>query len=103
VSPSLAVARESRERRMRFLVGDRLNPHSRQLKKFADVLLGLLDARMPLSTDPQGRLKDRDRRGKRSSRFFERVREVVRLRLTGENGNDGGGIDKHYPFPLSSS
>src|SRR5262249_43358754 len=102
VSLSLAVASESRERRARFLVCDRLNPHS-QLEKFAGILLGLLDARMPLSTDPQGRLEERDQRGNRSSRFLECVREVVRLRFTGETGNDSGGIDKHYRFPLSSS
>src|SRR5271167_3954130 len=61
MSPSLAIARESRERRMRLLVGDRGRPHSRQLDKFTDVLLGLLDARMPFPADPQGRLEDRDR------------------------------------------
>jgi hypothetical protein len=48
---------------MRLLVGDRGRPHSRQLEKLTDVLLGLLDARMPFPADPQGRLEDRDRRG----------------------------------------
>jgi hypothetical protein len=35
---------------MRLLVGDR----GRQFEKFTDVLLGLLDARMPFPADPEG-------------------------------------------------
>src|SRR5271156_850655 len=53
MSPSLTVPRESRERRMRLRVGDRGRPHSRQLEKFTDVLLGLLDTRMPFPADPR--------------------------------------------------
>src|SRR5208282_4755976 len=101
--PSLAIARESRERHMRLLVADRGRTYSRQIEKITDVLFGLLDARMAFPADPQGRLEDRDRRGDRGRVALQHIGERVGFRLASQDGDDRGCIDEHYAFPLSSS
>ena len=88
---------------MRLLVGDRSRPHTRQLEKFTDVLLGLLDARMPFPAYLQGRLEDCDRRGDRGRVALQHIGERVSFRLAGQDGDDRGCIDENYAFPLSSS
>src|SRR5271156_4940916 len=47
MSPSLAIARESRKRRVRLLVGDRGRPHPRQLEKFTSSTLACRFLQIP--------------------------------------------------------
>jgi hypothetical protein len=64
-----------------------LDPGDRQ--KFEDILVSLRDACMSFATDPEGRLKDRDRRRDGRASAVEQRRQCIRVRFAGEDGDDG--------------
>lgn len=93
MAPALAIAGEGVEGCCCLPCGNRDGADTGRPKKFEHVVLRLRHPGVPLATESQGRLEDRDRRGNRRLGAVQRIRQGIGIGFGGEDGDDRGGVD----------
>ena len=104
MAASLAVSGERLEGHGRFMGPDRYQGDPRFGQDFGDIRFGFFGAGVVLAAQGERRFEDGYGGGDRADGAFEAIDQGLSFWFTGQDGDDGRGVNEHlYRSPLSSS